>query len=77
MAKRPYTILGERAALKYARALWGRTAHVETRPTCPRPEERYVVGMIELGLFFAVKGHGDSWDAAFDEAESLLGQRRP
>lgn len=30
---------------------------------------RYTVGRIELGLFFAVRGQGDTWELAFAAAE--------
>jgi hypothetical protein len=30
---------------------------------------RYTVGRIALGLFFAVEGQGDSWEAAFAQCD--------
>jgi hypothetical protein len=30
---------------------------------------RYIVGKIELGMFFSIEGSGDTWEEAFKEAD--------
>jgi len=31
--------------------------------------KQYIVGSVEMGMFFLIKGDGDTWDEAFVEAE--------
>lgn len=33
------------------------------------PQTAYAVGYVGLGIFFCVEGEGDSWRAAFDDAD--------
>ena len=66
-------------ALKKAVGIWGKTAMVEDhkKPTTTKRKdgrtvvlaERYRVGKVMFGMFFEVKGDGDTWEAAFASAE--------
>lgn len=68
-------------ALKKAQEVFGKNACVENDKRCPIGgyphtnkktgavtypfKGRYKIGKIELGMFFAVRGSGDTWDEAF------------
>jgi len=57
-------------ALKKARSIWGRNAAVQDRgPKYPTTfSGRFIVGRVEMGICFSVKGDGDSWESAFESA---------
>jgi hypothetical protein len=63
-------------AHKEAQRRWGKNAMVKDtgkRCTCGHKacawlHARYSVGKVELGLFFAVKGQGATWEKAFAKA---------
>lgn len=57
------------AVLREVRRRWGKNADALHYPNRADPERRYVVGVVELGLFFTVKGMGASWNAAFAQAD--------
>ena len=61
-------------ALKEAQRRYGKTAIVQDNktPTLVNGQvmaERFCVGR-SMGMFFAVEGHGETWEAAFAEIDS-------
>lgn len=63
------------AALKEATRRWGRNAAVDHRPRSSYAN-KYLVGIVVIGLFFEVRGQGDSWDAAFADADRARADER-
>lgn len=62
-------------ALQKAQALWGKTAIVEDkkRQTLCNGHvlsDRFVIGRVQMGMFFMVEADGPSWEAAFVKYEA-------
>lgn len=62
-----------KTALAEAVRRWGRTAMVRSEPKTTGGK-LYTVGRIDLGMFFSVRGQGDSWEAAFAEDDKRMGR---
>jgi hypothetical protein len=64
--------MNEREALEQARRLWGKEAHVRyCQGQLPQGAQPYAVGRW-IGRNFQALGQGESWEEAFQAAESLL-----
>lgn len=65
-----------KTALKKAKILFGKNACVEDRGKPQVLEngavmsQRFVIGRVVMGMFFEVKGDGESWEAAFAKHEA-------
>lgn len=57
----------EKQALSWARKRYGKNAMVSSRETGPEHDRRRI-GVVELGMFFAIRGSGPNWQAACDDA---------
>ena len=79
------TIRTKKQALTEAKRRWGAKAMLEHDPREPlggRPivhpksqkeiarRFRFKVGVVQLGMFFTIRGEGDTWDAAFTDADA-------
>lgn len=71
----------KRQALRKARELWGEHGAVTRHPKSAGESShkglprvgRFRVGVVVMGLFFEVKGHGESWAAAVEDATAARG----
>jgi len=65
----------QKQALKKAVDLWGKRAGIQYNPKVAVP---CMVGVAVMGLFFEVKGQGNTWEEAFknwEEKEEKLKKR--
>lgn len=59
----------QKQALAWCRRRWGKNAAVGRRDHLPNPNSRRRVGVVQLGMFFEVRGTGATWQAACANAE--------
>ena len=63
------------SAMKEAIKRWGDKAAIEDKleprfcKSGAKISERFVVGRVMMGMFFEVKGDGETWEAAFAKAD--------
>jgi hypothetical protein len=58
----------DKKALLAAEKRWGRLGAVK-RAKLKDGTTRYTVGRVMLGMFFEVEGQGETWEAAFADAD--------
>lgn len=64
------SIMNAKTALKKAVSLWGKTAAVKDRGIRQTSTMgRFLVGRVEMGMCFSVKGEGETWEDAFAMAD--------
>ena len=62
----------EKQALTAARKLFGKNAALKIRPRDGhRGVNTHIVGVVEMGCFFWIRGDGPNWAEAIDNAREL------